>query len=364
MELSSEQTAELRALVASRDVPAALALRARIVLWAGEGRRRKDIAEWAGVSGPTVDRWKRRYVERGLAGLEEYKRGAPREQVPPRARARVIALTRKSPPLETGLSHWSTRSLAAYLRRSEGISVSWHYIARVWREENLQPHRSGTFKISRDPAFAEKVADVIGLYLAPPGGAVVLSVDEKTQIQALDRTQPVLPVTFAATEKRTADYVRHGTTNLFAALNVATGEVVGECRPVRDGENFLAFLKNAIKPHGGKEIHVVLDNLSIHTTEDVRDWLAANPQVHFHFTPVGSSWLNQIEIWFGIITRQSIRRGTFPSVAALITQIRNYIDTWNTNAKPFTWTATTKEILAKVRLAQRNVKKLVANNSK
>ncbi|MDT0343193.1 IS630 family transposase [Streptomyces litchfieldiae] len=364
MKLSSEQVAELRALAGSRDVPAVLALRARIVLWAGEGRRRKDIAEWAGVSAPTVDRWKRRYAELGLAGLEEHKRGAPRVQVPPRVRGRVIALTRMSPPMETGLSHWSTRSLAAYLKRSEGISVSWHYIARVWREENLQPHRSGTFKISKDPAFAEKVADVVGLYLDPPGGAVVLSVDEKTQVQALDRTQPVLPVTFAATEKRTADYVRHGITNLFAALNVGTGEVVGECHPVRDTGNFLAFLKNAVKPHAGKEIHVVLDNLSIHTAPAVREWLDENPHVHFHFTPIGSSWLNQIEIRFGIITRQSIRRGTFPSVAALVTQIRNYIDAWNINAKPFTWTATTNEILAKVRLAQRNVKKLVANNSK
>ena len=227
------------------------------------------------------------------------------------------------------------------------MSVSWHYVARIWREENLRPHRSGTFKISKDPAFADKVADIVGLYLAPPGGAVVLSVDEKTQVQALDRTQPVALPAFAVTEKRTPGYVRHGTTNLFAALNVTTGEVLGECRPNRNGASFLAFLKRAVKPHAGREIHVVLDNLSTHTTPDVQAWLAKNPHVHFHFTPVGSSWLNQIEIWFGIITRQSIRRGTFSSVNVLVKQIRDYITSWNENAKPFTWTATADQILAK-----------------
>ena len=359
-----EQAAELRELANSRDVPADVATRARIVLWSGEGRRRKDIAELLGVSLPTVDRWRTRYAERGLAGLEGDCPGGAREQVPTRVRARVIALTRMTPPVGTGLSHWSTRELAKYLKRTENVTVSWHYIAKVWREENLKPHRKGTFKISKDPAFADKVADVVGLYLAPPGGAVVLSVDEKTQIQALDRTQPVLPVTFAATEKRTHDYVRHGTTNLFAALNVATGEVTGECRPSRNAVNFLAFLKKVVKPHADKEIHVVLDNLSTHTTPEVKAWLTNNQHVHFHFTPVGSSWINQIETWFGILTRQSIRRGTFSSVNVLIKQIRDYIDSWNSEAKPFTWTATTDEILTKVRLVQTSIKKLVANNSK
>jgi transposase len=364
MELSSEQAAELRALSASPDVPADVALRARIVLWSAEGRRRKDIAELAGVVPRTVDRCKARYAQRGITGLENKRPGAPRVQVPPRVRARVIALTRMLPPPETGLSHWSTRTLAAFLKRREGVSVSWHYVARVWREENLQPYRSGTFKISKDPAFADKVADVVGLYLEPPGGAVVLSVDEKTQVQALDRTQPLLPLTFAATEKRTHDYVRHGTTNLFAAFNVGTGEVLGECKPSRNGADFLAFLKKAVRPHQGKEIHIVLDNLSTHTTPEVKEWLARHPDVHFHFTPVGSSWINQVEIWFGIITRQSIRRGTFASVNVLITQIRSFIDSWNANARPFTWTATAGEILAKVRLVQTNIKKLVQNNAK
>ncbi|MFJ7767518.1 IS630 family transposase [Streptomyces sp. NPDC097107] len=363
MELSLEQAAGLRELANSRDVPADIATRGRIVLWSSEGRRRKDIAALLGVSLPTVDRWKRRYAEAGLAGLEGDRPGGAREQVPARVRARVIALTRMTPPDGTGLSHWSTRELAKYLKRTEGISVSWHYIARIWREEHPKPHRNGTFKISKDPAFAERVADVIGLYLAPPGGAVVLSIDEKTQVQALDRTQPVLPVAFAASEKRTADYVRHGTTNLFAALNVTTGEVIGECQPTRNGKDFLAFLKKAVRPHAQKDIHVVLDNLSTHTTPEVKEWPAKNSHVHFHFTPIGSSWLNQIEIWFGILTRQSIRRGTFSSVNVLINQIRDYINSRNENAKPFTWTATAGEVLAKVGLVATNVKKLVNNDS-
>ncbi|WP_229882614.1 IS630 family transposase, partial [Streptomyces alanosinicus] len=279
-----------------------------------------------------MDRTRTRYLEEGVAGLVEKKRGGGKAQVSPRTRSRVIALTKMTPPAETGLTHWSTRTLAAYLKRVEGIKVSFHYIARVWGEENLKPFRSGTFKLSKDPGFAEKVVDIVGLYLAPPGGAVVLSVDEKTQIQALDRTQPVLPVTFAATEKRTHDYIRHGTTNLFAALNVATGEVLGECKPSRNAADFLAFLKKAVKPYQGREIHVVLDNLSTHTTPEVKAWLAKNPHVHFHFTPIGSSWLNQIEIWFGIITRQSIRRGTFSSVHVLVKQIRDYIGSWNVKA--------------------------------
>jgi transposase len=174
------------------------------------------------------------------------------------------------------------------------VSVSHHYVATLWRDNGIRPHRQGTFKISKDPEFADKVADIVGLYLEPPGGAVVLSIDEKTQIQALDRTQPLLPITFDATEKRTHDYRRHGTTTLVAALNVGTGQVMGECVPVRDGAQFLAFLKKAVKPHVGKDVHVVLDNLSTHTTPEVMAWLADNPRVRFHFTPKGSSWINQI----------------------------------------------------------------------
>jgi transposase len=341
-----------------------VAARARIVLWHNEGRRKKDIAVLAGVSRPTVDLWLGRYAEEGAAGLLDRSHAAPREQVPARIRARVLALSRSSPPAETGLSHWSTRELAAYIARTDGVRVSHHWIALLWRANSLKPHRQGTFKVSKDPAFAAKVADIVGLYLQPPGRAVVLSIDEKTQIQALDRTQPLLPLDFGMTEQRTHDYKRHGTTNLFAALDVGTGQVIGECRPTRDGAEFLAFLKKAVRPHRGKQIHVVLDNLSTHTTPDVMAWLDQHPEVRFHFTPVGSSWLNQIETWFGIITRQAIRRGTFSSVQVLIRQIRDYIDHWNTDARPFTWTATTDEILAKVQLVQTTIKQLVANNTK
>jgi transposase len=364
VELTVDQQAELRGLVNSPDVPASVGTRARIVLWRAEGRQKKDIAAWASMSRPTVDLWLTRYATDGIAGLLDHRRGAGREQVPAAIRARVLALSRTSPPVETGLSHWSSRELAGYIARTEGVSISHHYVAKLWRDNGLKPHRQGTFKLSKDPEFAEKVADIVGLYLDPPGGAVVLSVDEKTQVQALDRTQPLLPITFDATEQRTHDYVRHGVTNLFAALNVGTGEVCGECYPVRDGANFLAFLKKAVKPHAGKEIHVVLDNLSTHTTPDVQAWLDAHPNVRFHFTPKGASWVNQIETWFGIITRQSIRRGTFTSVKVLVKQIRDYIAHWNTNPKPFVWTATAEEILAKVRFVQTSIKKLVDNNGK
>jgi transposase len=364
VELTTDQLAELQAVVKNADVPAPVATRARIVLWYAEGRLKKQVAELAGVSRPTVDLWLSRYQAEGLGGLIDRSHAAPREQLPAPIRARILAATRTSSPADSGLSHWSSREMAAFIKRTEGVYVSHHYVAKLWRENGLKPHRTGTFKVSKDPAFAEKVADIVGLYLCPPGGAVVLSMDEKSQIQALDRTQPMLPIEFHATEKRTHDYVRHGTTNLFAALNVGIGEVFGECKPTRDGEDFLAFLKKAVGPHAGKDIHVVLDNLSTHTTPDAQAWLEKNPHVHFHFTPVGSSWLNQIETWFGIITRQSIRRGTFSSVKVLIKQIRDYITHWNTSAKPFAWTATTDEILAKVRLVEANIKKLVDNNSR
>lgn len=359
-----EQQAELRELANSPDVPATVGTRARIVLWRVEGRQKKDIAALAGVSRPTVDLWLARFAEDGTAGLLDHRRGAGREQVPASIRARVLALSRTSPPVESGLSHWSSREMAAFIARTEGVSVSHHYVATLWREHGITPHRQGTFKVSKDPEFAEKVADIVGLYLDPPGGAVVLSMDEKTQVQALDRTQPLLPITFGAAEKRTHDYVRHGVTNLFAALNVGTGEVFGECHPVRDGATFLAFLTKAVQPHAGRDIHVVLDNLSIHTTPDVQEWLDAHPNVRFYFTPKGASWVNQIETWFGVITRQSIRRGTFSSVKVLIKQIRDYIVHWNTNPQPFVWTATAEEILAKVRLVQASIKKLVDNNGK
>src|SRR3954471_7343533 len=273
VELTADQRAELRALTTSAEVSAAVGTRARIVLWYAEGRMKKDIAVLAGVSRPTVDLWLARYAADGAAGLLAVKPGGPREQVSADVRSRVLALTRTTPPAENRVSHWSTRTMADYVTRTGKTPVSHHWVANLWREHGLKPQRQGTFKLSKDPAFADKVADIVGLYLDPPGAAVVLSLDEKTQIQALDRTQPLLPIEFGRSEQRTHDYVRHGTTNLFAALNVATGEVIGECRSSRDGENFLAFLKKAVKPHRGKQVHVVLDNLSTHTTPDVMTWL-------------------------------------------------------------------------------------------
>jgi transposase len=362
VELTANARADLKSMISDGAVSAKVATRARIVLWRAEGRPVKEVAELAGVSLPTVSLWTSRYRSEGVDGLVDRSHAAPREQVPPHIPSRILALTRTTPPETTGLSHWSCREMAKYITRTTGVSVSWFYVAQLWRKNGLKPHRQGTFKLSRDPEFSEKVADIVGLYLDPPAGAVVLSVDEKTQVQALDRTQPLLPMTFDATEKRTHDYVRHGTINLFAALNVGTGDVFGECKPTRNGDDFLAFLKKAVKPHQGKEINVVLDNLSTHTTPDVQAWLKKNPNVTFHFTPTGSSWINQIETWFGIITKQSIRRGTFSSVRVLIKQIRDYIAHWNSDAKPFVWTATADEIFAKVKITQTNIKKLVANN--
>ena len=215
---------------------------------------------------------------------------------------------------------------------------------------------------STDPEFATKVLDVVGLYLDPPDGAVVLSVDEKTQVQALDRTQPLLPMDFSATEKRTHDYVRHGTTNLFAALNTGNGQVIGKCFPRRRTAEFVRFLDHVAARYRNQELHVIVDNLSTHSGDDIDTWLATHPRVHLHYTPTGSSWINQVETWFGIITRQAIRRGTFGSVRQLIAHIDNYIEHWNSDAAPFRWTATADEIIEKVTILERDFRKLLDNN--
>ena len=364
VELKADDRKELRALTNGSDTPAPVATRARIVLWWADGRQKKEIAELAGVSRPTVDLWLKRYEADGIGGLVDRARGAGREQMSGAIRARILAATRTSPPAETGLSHWSSREMATFIKRTEGVYVSHHYVAKLWRETGLKPHRQGTFKVSKDPAFAEKVADIVGLYLDPPAGAIVLSVDEKTQVQALDRTQPLLPIEFDATEKRTHDYVRHGTTNLFAALDTLTGEVLGQCFQRRRTAEFLTFMDTVVARYGDHEIHVVLDNLSTHKGDDVDAWLTKHPNVTFHFTPTGSSWLNQVETWFNIITRQAIRRGTFTSLRVLIKTIKSYIENWNRDAKPFAWTATPGEIIASVRILHQDFRKLLANNSK
>jgi transposase len=364
VDLPEAQRASLEALTRQDGYDGSVSARAQIVLWRADGFSVGDIVRMSGASKPTVYKWLDRYERLGVDGLTDLPRSGRPPEVPAGVRSRIVALTRCTPPAETGLSHWSSREMAKYLKRAEGIAVSHNFIAQVWRDHDLQPQRLGTFKLSNDPEFEAKVADVVGLYLDPPVGAVVLSIDEKTQVQALDRTQPVLPIDFGKTEKRTHDYVRHGTTNLFAALDTATGEVLGKCYARRRTEEFLKFMDTVVKRYPDREIHVVLDNLSTHSGDDVNAWLAKHPGVTFHFTPTGSSWLNQVEIWFNIITRQAIRRGTFTSLRVLIKAIKSYIENWNRGAKPFVWTATPGEIIASVRILHRDFKKLLANNMK
>ncbi len=364
MTLSEDQRAELRAKVPPGGYDGSVASRAQIVLWHDEGYSVAEIAASASTTKVTVYKWLDRYQEGGLAALESRKStGRPRE-IPGEVRSRILALTKQTPPQSTGLSHWSSYEMARYLRKHEGIRVSHNFISVLWRENGIQPHRQGTFKLSRDPNFSAKVVDVVGLYLDPPAGAVVLSVDEKTQVQALDRTQPLLPVSFGKTEKRTHDYKRHGTTNLFAALDTGTGEVTGRCFSRRRTREFLKFMDEIAARHPGRETHVVLDNLSTHSGPDVDKWLSRHQNITFHFTPKGSSWINQVEIWFGIITRQAIRRGTFGSVRLLINAINRYIASWNEDSVPFEWTTTADEIVAKVTILDRDFRKLLACNLK
>jgi transposase len=319
----------------------------------------------SGTSKPTVYSWIGRYEQEGLAGLDDRKSAGRPRSVSGSERARILALTRKPPPEATGLTHWSSYEMARYLKRHEGISVSHNFVHELWQENGLKPHRQGTFKVSGDPDFTSKVVDIVGLYLDPPEGAVVLSFDEKTQVQALERTQPLLPVSFGKTEQRTHDYKRHGTTNLFAALEILTGKVSATCYQRRRTREFVKFMNKIARGYSGtREIHVVLDNLSTHNNAEVREWLRKHPNFTFHYTPKGSSWINQIETWFGIITRQAIRRGSFRSLADLINSIGSYIIRWNEDAEPFEWTATASSILEKVAMLDRDYRKLVANNLK
>ena len=364
MVLSEAQRTELRAKLRPEGYDGSVASRAQIVLLHDDGHSAPEIAAMMGTSKVTVYKWLQRYQEGGLAALESRKSTGRPPQISGEVRSRILALTKQSPPESTGLTHWSSYEMARYLRRNEGIEVSHNFISVLWRENGIKPHRQGTFKLSHDPEFAAKVVDVVGLYLDPPAGAVVLSVDEKTQIQALDRTQPLLPVSFGRTGKRTHDYKRNGTTNLFAALDTSTGEVTGTCFSRRRTREFLRFMDEIAEKHPVQETHVILDNLSTHSGPQVDKWLARHQNFRFHFTPAGSPWINQVEIWFGIITPQAIRRGTFSSVRVLIQAISSYIASWNEDAAPFEWTATADEILEKVALVDRDFRKLLACNLK
>jgi transposase len=320
-------------------VRAGLAQRARIVLLAGDGVSNTEIAARVGVSRQTVVSWRARYSRSGIAGLSDEPRpGRPRSI----DHDRIITETLKPPPKKLGVTHWSSRLLAKRL----GVDAT--TIARAWRAYGVQPWRSETFKFSTDPELVAKVTDVVGLYLAPPENAIVLCVDEKSQIQALDRTAPILPMQPGLAERRSHDYVRHGTTTLFAALEIATGKLTTAMKPRHRHQEFLAFLKQVVKAYPDQELHLVMDNYAAHKRKEVRDWLTANPRVQVHFTPTSGSWLNLVEVWFGIIERQAIRRGTFRSVKDLNAKIRAFIDNWNDDrAHPFVWTKTTDQILAK-----------------
>ncbi|QRP42627.1 IS630 family transposase [Amycolatopsis sp. FDAARGOS 1241] len=328
----------LLSLTRSSSVRAGLAQRARIVLLAAEGVANSVIAERVGVSRPTVIGWRERYEGGGIDGLHDEARSGRPRLVDHRE---IVAATLKPPPKKLGVTHWSSRLLAARLRISNGT------VARAWRDYGVQPWRSETFKFSTDPELVAKVTDVVGLYLAPPENAIVLCVDEKSQVQALDRTQPMLPMQPGQVERRTHDYVRHGTTTLFAALEIATGKVTGAVKPRHRHQEFLVFLKQLARAYPDDELHLVMDNYATHKRPEIRDWLAANPRIHVHFTPTSGSWLNLVEVWFGIIERQTIRRGSFRSVHDLNAKIRAFIDGWNERCHPFIWTKTADEILKK-----------------
>jgi transposase len=310
------------------------------VLLAADGVSNTQIAERVGVSRPTVIAWRSRYERSGIAGLSDQPRaGRPRRI----DHDRIISETLKPLPKRPGVTHWSSRLLARRL----GVDAT--TIARAWRAYGVQPWRSETFKFSTDPHLVAKVTDVVGLYLAPPENAIVLCVDEKSQIQALDRTAPILPMQPGLAERRSHDYVRHGTaTTLFAALEIATGTVTAACQPRHRHQEFLRFLKQLTRAYPERELHLVMDNYAAHNRVEVRRWLQANPRVRVHFTPTSASWMNLVEIWFGIIERQAIRRGTFRSVKDLNARIRTFIDNWNDErAHPFVWTKTADQILAK-----------------
>lgn len=337
LRLTTDQRAALQAWTRSRTLQQRRGQRARIVLMAADGVPNAVIAAQLKCTRMTVLKWRARFAQAGLAGLEEAD-GRGRPAVISRATTeRIVAATLRRPP--RGVTHWSARLLA------QRFGVSHTTVQRIWKEHGLRPHRTRSFKFSNDPLLEEKVSDVIGLYLHPPEHAVVLCVDEKSQIQALDRTQPLLPMRPHQVERRTHDYVRHGTTTLFAALDIATGEVTGRCYDRHRTVEFLAFLKLLERRYPTEELHLVLDNYHTHKRPVVATWLAERPRFHLHFTPTSASWLNQVETWFSLIQRRAIQRGVFSSVAALKQAIRRFLDGWNDHCHPFAWVKTPDEVL-------------------
>jgi transposase len=333
----------LQRLAKSRTAPHRVVLRARALLLAADGRASQAIARELGVSPSTVLAWRARFAEEGLAKFGRVRAGRGRKPTIPAAQVDAIveATLHSTPP---GATHWSCRSMA----RAQGVSPA--TVQRIWAARELKPHRVEYFKLSTDPRFEEKLVDVVGLYLNPPERAVLLCIDEKSQIQALDRTQPTLPMKPGRAGTMTHDYHRHGTTTLFAALDVLTGAVIGQCLPRHRHTEFLAFLRRVDREvPAGLQVHVILDNYATHKHPRVATWLQRHPRFHLHFTPTSSSWLNLVERWFRNLTDQAIRRGVFRSVPDLIAAIERYLEAHNDAPRPFVWHATAEHILEKVR---------------
>jgi transposase len=340
--LSAEDRQRLAAILADRNRPQKHAARVRIILHSAARLDVAEVARRAGISRPAVWRWQQRFAEAGVDGLLRDKTRQPGKPRTPAATVqRVVALTCAEPPGEA--THWTGRMMA----KASGLSL--RTVQRIWAAHQLQPHRIRSFKRSRDPEFITKLADIVGLYLAPPRHAVVLSVDEKSQIQALDRTQPGLPIKPGKAGTMTHDYVRHGTTTLFAALNVLDGTVLGRCMQRHRHQEFIRFL-NAIEAAvpAGKLVHVVLDNYATHKHPKVMAWLDRHPRWTFHYTPTSGSWLNAVETFFSAMTRRRLRRGVFHSLVDLQAAINRYLAEHNADPKPFVWTATPEKIIAKL----------------
>ena len=340
--LSDEEREILEGYVRRRKTAAALSLRARIVLECADGQaNNQEIARSLRIHAVTVGKWRARFAKQRIEGLlDEPRPGAPRSITDAKVE-RVITMTLESTPAKA--THWSTRSM------SEASGLSQTSVRRLWHAFGLQPHRVDTFKLSKDPLFVEKVRDIVGLYLHPPDRAVVLCVDEKSQIQALDRTQPLLPMRPGQAERRTHDYVRHGTTTLFAALDYKVGKVIGECHARHRSIEFRKFLDTIDQSVPvDLDIHLVVDNYGTHKTQLIRNWIAKRPRFHIHFTPTSASWLNLVERWFGMLTDQQIRRGSHKNTRQLIDAIERYLAITNAEPKPFVWTKTADQILASV----------------
>jgi transposase len=338
IKLTTRKRAELEATVARPSAAAGLVRRARVILLSADGVTGTEIATRLDLTPEAVSRIRRRFRDGGFSGLADRpKTGRTDNRVPPETVERVVQLAMSPPP--AGRSRWTTRLLA----KAVGLTSS--SVSKLLRKNGLKPHLVRTYKVSRDPAFAEKVEDVVGLYLNPPAHAIVLSVDEKTSIQAIERTQLPLPLRTGRATRHTHDYKRHGVLDLFAALEVATGQVTHELRDRHTGADFLSFMKKVARQYPGRELHVVLDNSSTHGTPDVQAWLAANPNVRFHYTPTSASWLNQVEGFFGILGKQSLSATNFPSKHALREHIAAYMRAWNRHPTAFEWTKPARAII-------------------